>query len=118
MVISSVANCAKFYALPKIHKPTLASRPIVPNVSTSSYKLSHFLSQFLAHFTCNNLCTVKNSYDFVDKLKLISLLNYTLLSLDAKSVLLVFEFKGRWFAWKRFYVNSITLLLKLRKFLI
>ena len=30
--------------------------------------------------------------------------------------LLMLQFKGRWIAWKRCYMNSITLLLKLRKF--
>ena len=55
MVIPSVANCARFCAHPKIHKPTLDFCPIVSNVGTASYKLAHFLSQFLAHLTCNNL---------------------------------------------------------------
>ena len=78
MVIPSVTNCARFYALPKIHKHTLAFHLIVSNIDTASYKLAHFLSQSLTHLTCNNLHTVKNSYDFVDKLKLISPSNYTL----------------------------------------
>ena len=45
IVIPSVINCTRFYALPKIHKPTLAFSPIVSNVGTASYKLPHFLSQ-------------------------------------------------------------------------
>ena len=61
MVIPSVPKCARFYALPKIHKPTLAFRPIVSNVGTASYKFSHLLSQSLAHLTCNNLYTVKRT---------------------------------------------------------
>ena len=36
IVIPSVANCAKFYALPKIHKPTLAFHPIVSKSRSSS----------------------------------------------------------------------------------
>ena len=82
MAIPSVANCARFFALPKIHKPNLAFRPIVSNVGTASYKLARFLSQSLAHLTCNDFYPVKNSYDFVDKLKFISPSNYTMLSLD------------------------------------
>ena len=50
-VIPSVVNCARFYALPKIHKPSLTFRPIVSNVGTASYKLARFLSQSLAHLT-------------------------------------------------------------------
>ena len=81
----------RLYALPKIHKPTLTFvslyfRPIVPDVGTASYKRARFLSQSLVHLTCNNIFTVKNSYDFVDKLKLFSPLNYTMLSLDVKSL--------------------------------
>ena len=86
MVIPSLANCARFYALPKIHKPTLAFRPIVFNVVPASYKLASFLAQSLAHLTCNNLYTMKKSYDFVDKQKLISSSNYTRLSLGVKSL--------------------------------
>ena len=86
MVFPSVANCARFYALPKTHKPTLTFRPIVSNVGIAFYKLASFLSQSVAHLTCNNLYTVKNSYDFVDKLKLISSSNYAMLSLDVKSL--------------------------------
>ena len=70
MVIPSVANCAKFYAFPKIHKPTLAFRPIVSEVGTASYKPALFLSQFLAHLNSNNLYIVKNTYDFVENLNL------------------------------------------------
>ena len=60
VVIPSVANCARLYVLPRIHKSTLDFCQIVSNVGTASYKLAHFLSQSLAHLTCNNLYTVKN----------------------------------------------------------
>ena len=43
MVIPSVANCARFYALLKIHKLAVDFRPIVSNVRTASYKLARFL---------------------------------------------------------------------------
>ena len=90
----------RFYALFKIHNLTLASRPIISNVETSSHKLARFLSQSLAHLTCNNLYTMKNSCEFVDKLKLISPPNYTMLSLN-------------WIAWKKslreFYYSSIEI---------
>ena len=65
MVIPSLANCARFYALPKIHKPSLSFHPIVSNVGTASYKLARFQSQSLAHLTCNNHYTVKNFSYFV-----------------------------------------------------
>ena len=40
MVIPFVANCARFYALPKTHKPIFAFHPNVFNVSTASYRLA------------------------------------------------------------------------------
>ena len=49
--IPSTAKCTRFYALPKIHKPTFAFRPIISNVGTASYKLARFLPQSLAHLT-------------------------------------------------------------------
>ena len=80
MVIPSAANCATFYTLSKIHKPTLAFRPIIFSISTAKfYKLDHFLLQSVAHLICYNPCTVKHSYDFVEKFKHISLSNYILL---------------------------------------
>ena len=82
IIIPSFGNCARFYSLLNIHKPTLAFHPIVSNVNTASYELVHFLSQCLTHLTCNNLYNMKNSYDFEEKLKLISPSNYTMLSLD------------------------------------
>ena len=54
-------------------------RQIISNIGTDSYKLARCLLKFLAHLTFNNLYTVKNSYDFVDKLKLISPSIYTML---------------------------------------
>ena len=36
--------------------------------------------------TSNNLCTVKNSYDLMDKHKYLSPANYNIVSLDIKSV--------------------------------
>ena len=86
MVIPSVVNCARQYVLIKIHKPTFVFCLIVSNISSASYKFAHFLSQSLAHLTCNKLYIVKTSYNFVDKLKLISSSNYTMLSLDVKSI--------------------------------
>ena len=48
MAISSIVNCSRFYALPKIHKPTLAFLFII---CTASYKLALFLSHSLTYLT-------------------------------------------------------------------
>ena len=77
-----IPNCAKFYALPKIYKSTLAFFLIVSNVDNASYKLVLSLSQSLTHLTCSTFYTVKNSYDFAGKFKHIFPSNYAMLSLD------------------------------------
>lgn len=43
LVIFSIPNCAHFYSLPKVHKPTLSFCPIVSNIDNASYKLAMFL---------------------------------------------------------------------------
>ena len=84
MVIHSVANCGIFCALSEIHKPTLCI--LLFHNSTISFKLVCFLFQSAIHLTCNNFYTVKNSYDFVDKVQHIFPSNYIMLSLDIKSL--------------------------------
>ena len=76
-------RCSRFYNHLNFLLRCKLSRVIL---KSTSYKLARFLSQSLAHLTCNNLYTVKHSYDFVDKLKFISPSNYTKLSLDVKSL--------------------------------
>ena len=60
MVIPSIADCGKFYGLPKIPKPTLAYHLIVSNISIAFYKLADFLLQSLTHLTYTNIYTLKN----------------------------------------------------------
>ena len=49
IVNHSTVNCTEFYAIPNIHKPTLAFFPAVSNIGTI-----HFLSQTLSPFTPNS----------------------------------------------------------------
>ena len=60
-IIPSISNCARFYALPKVHKPNFPFRSIVSNIGTASYKLSKFLVSKFSPLQCNNIYTVKNS---------------------------------------------------------
>ena len=69
MTIPSIVNCTKFYALPKVHKPTVAFCPIGSNIGVASYKLAHSLPQSRSHLTCNKLYTLQNSSYFVNKKK-------------------------------------------------
>ena len=44
MAIPSIVNCATFYVLSKIPKPTLSFYPIVSSIRADFYKLVRFLS--------------------------------------------------------------------------
>ena len=94
MIIPSIESYSRSYALLKTHKHILAFHPIAFNIGTDSYKLAWFFLQSVAHLTCNNLYTMKNFYDSEDKLKHISPSNYTMLSLDVKSLCINISIQG------------------------
>lgn len=68
----------QFYILPKIHKerdswtipdrmPT--GRPIVSDVESESYRVSDYVEQFLKPLACGHPSYIKNSYDFIEKVR-------------------------------------------------
>jgi len=68
----------RFYILPKIHKDPLAwtiphrmpqGRPIVSDVESESYRISAYVESFLTPLSCRHRSYIKNSYDFIDKIK-------------------------------------------------
>ena len=67
-----------FYLLPKIHKDrrkwTIADkmpegRPIVSDVESESYRVSQLLKQFLTPLSTKHDSYIKNTYDFVDRIR-------------------------------------------------
>ena len=86
LVTPCSAICARFYALPKIHKINNPLRPIVSNIGTATYPLSKFLASIFSPLCSNNSHTIKNSYDFVNKLKTLNPVNCSMLSLEVKSL--------------------------------
>lgn len=67
-----------FYILPKIHKPlnkwTIPGkmpegRPIVSDTNSESYRASQYLESFLSPLANKHASYLKNSYDFVNKIK-------------------------------------------------
>jgi len=67
----------RFYLLPKIHKPisswldqfTPPGRPIVSNVSSETSNISKFLDSFLVPLANKHPSYIKNSYEFVKKIR-------------------------------------------------
>lgn len=72
----------QFYMLPKIHKkqeswpqPGLmpAGRPIVSDVESETYRISSFIDYYLNPLANKHTTYVKNTYDFIDKIKSINI---------------------------------------------
>lgn len=66
-----------FYLLPKIHKPRNKwpfpdmpeGRPIVSDVESESYRISDYLEYFLNPLSNKHFSFIKDSYDFVNKIR-------------------------------------------------
>ena len=68
----SKAVMPRFYGSPKIHKVNVPLRPIVSFVNSPSYNISKFLSIIIKPFMTNRF-SVKNSIDFIDRIKDVAL---------------------------------------------
>ncbi|XP_072383799.1 uncharacterized protein [Diabrotica undecimpunctata] len=81
-------NIAKFYALPKIHKPTLSVRPIVASIGTPTENISAFVTDILTNaYNYENQYYIKDSFEMVNKYNgYILPSNYVLVSLDVVSL--------------------------------
>lgn len=65
----------KLYGLPKIHKPGNKMRPIVSNINAPTYKIAKWLVAEFDKLTPPEGFQVKNSWEFVEKVKNIALEN-------------------------------------------
>lgn len=68
----------RFYILPKIHKKpdtwTIPNkmpqgRPIVSDINSESYRISEYVESFLQPLACKHASYIKNSQDFIEKIK-------------------------------------------------
>ena len=85
----------KFYLLPKIHKPIQnwpqpgmpEGRPIVSDTNSESSRIAEYIDSFIKPFSNTNSAFIKNSYDFVDKIKNKNFPpGYLLVTADVKSL--------------------------------
>jgi len=76
------------YGLPKIHKQDCPLRPIVSFVGSPTYNLSKFLNRILKSLTKDSRYSVKNSADFIDRIRGIdtNLQELQLVSFDVTSL--------------------------------
>lgn len=79
---------AKFYALPKIHKPTLSVRPIIASINSPTEPLAKFLSDILQKaYNNNNEYYIRDSFQFSERFNNTRLPeNFVLISLDVVSL--------------------------------
>ncbi|XP_044756951.1 uncharacterized protein LOC123315353 [Coccinella septempunctata] len=80
---------ARFYGLPKVHKPTLSLRPIISSINTPTSRLSVFISEILSSYLSANRSSyfVEDSFsfsEFIDGFQLPE--GYVLISLDVVSL--------------------------------
>ena len=68
-------NLSKLYLLPKIHKrlSNVPGRPVISNCGTPTEKASEFLEFYLKPLMQNGWSYIRDSADFIDKMKRIFL---------------------------------------------
>ncbi|XP_072377245.1 uncharacterized protein [Diabrotica undecimpunctata] len=78
----------RFYALPKIHKPTLSMRPIVSSLCPPNGPIAQLLTDILTNaYNLNNNFYIKDSFDFSSFINNFQLpQNYVLVSFDVTSL--------------------------------
>lgn len=77
----------KIYGLPKLHKENVPLRPIVSCIQSPFNELAKFQKNILNKVAYKNQFYIKNSFDFKDKIKDITLpKDYILVSLDVVSL--------------------------------
>ena len=60
---------ARFYGLPKVHKSNIPLRPIVSSIGNITYNIARFLTQVLSPLVGKTEHFIKNSKDFVEKIR-------------------------------------------------
>ena len=69
LLINSDARAGRFYLLPKIHKTNCSGRPVIPGCNTPTEKISAFVDQQLKPLVPLTPSYVKDTNDFLTKLK-------------------------------------------------
>nr|VZI05415.1 unnamed protein product [Spirometra erinaceieuropaei] len=78
---------ARFYGLPKVHKPDVPLRPIVSLRGTPTYGLANWLFQKLRFLTAGSETTVNSAEQFLDKIRAVTIQpNERMVSFDVVSL--------------------------------
>ena len=84
----SNSPAARFYGLPKIHKNNMPMHPIVSACGTVTYNTATFISKILQNYCGKTSSFVKDSTDFIKKIKHLSIHpeEETLVSFDVSAL--------------------------------
>lgn len=86
-LVCNTGTIPKFYALPKIHKEGIPYRPIISAINSPCYNLSKYYHDVLSNITGKKDSHIKNSYEFVEKIKKEKIpQGFEMISLDVKSL--------------------------------
>ena len=90
------SRARRFYLLPKIHKPLgkwpiknqmPPGRPIISDCDSESYKVAEYIDHFLQEISQKHPSYIKDTYDFLSKLRTTKVQPHTLLiTLDVESM--------------------------------
>src|SRR5215469_4704573 len=85
--LSYMPRLSYFYGLPKIHKLQIPLRPIISNVNSITYNLAKWLTQILSPVVGKiSGSHIKNSVEFVDRIRGVNLCHKSLVSFDVVSL--------------------------------
>ena len=79
------ASTPILYGNPKVHKDNIPMRPIISSIGSFNHDCAAWLSEILTPLR-NNPATVKDTFEFLDKLSGIDAKNQTMATFDAKSL--------------------------------
>ena len=84
----SSSQAARFYGLPKIHKNNMPMHPIVSACGTTTYNTAKFITKILQNYCGKTSSYIKDSTDFIRKIKLLSINpeEETLVSFDVSAL--------------------------------
>lgn len=86
-IIPCGSKSGVMYGLPKIHKEGSPIRPIISAVGTYNYKLAKYLDEILKPLLDNSKYILKDTFDFVNKIKSLSTsIDKILASYDVQSL--------------------------------
>ncbi|XP_024120094.1 uncharacterized protein LOC112141232 [Oryzias melastigma] len=96
LIGSSEPRARRFYLLPKIHKEpaswsipfvTPPGRPIVSDCSSETYRSAEFIDYFLNPLSTKHQSYIKDTYDFIEKIKTLNIPhNSSLFTIDVDSL--------------------------------